>query len=438
MNHPLEYFTYRRQILSCGAVSLEEAVSGVGTPAYVYSEQGFLIPLQQLQEGLRREGVSASVCFAVKANPNLSILKKLVEAGAGLDLVSGGELYQAEKTDVPSERIVFSGVGKTSEEMERAILFRNGQGIHSFNVESFEELIELNAVAKRLNKQVSVAFRFNPDVDAKTHPYISTGLKQNKFGMDRKEIFRIIQWLSSLPQIRVTGLSIHLGSQITSLAPLREGFERLIELVPELEGKLSSPLEFLDLGGGLGVSYKIGKSLSEMTLFNYCKLVGRYFGSNSQIVKKRKRPFRIFMEPGRMLLANAGVLLTKIIYIKKHLKKTFVVVDAGMNDLMRPSLYGSKHEIVPMRKHKTNSIMQCDIVGPVCETSDCFLEGVKLPNSLRAGDCLAILSAGAYGHAMSNSYNCRLRPPEILISGDRLKLIRRRETYEDLSRCEFD
>jgi diaminopimelate decarboxylase len=427
MTQPLQFFGYRNGKLSTDGIPLDEVARLVGTPAYVYSADAFLTPLREIQKGL--ESVDHLVCFAVKANSNVAILKMLADAGAGTDLVSGGELYRAEMARVPGERVVLSGVGKTAAEMERGLQY-GGRGILSFNVESVAELATLSQVAARLGKKASVALRYNPNVDAKTHPYISTGLKKNKFGMDRKEILAVARDVSQYPGISFDGLSIHIGSQLLSLAPLDDAFALTRELVAQLDRLLPTPLSRLDLGGGVGITYKNEKS---PPLKKYCALILKHFGP------KAKLPFRgkLILEPGRTLSGNSGVLLTEVLYRKARATKDFIVVDAAMNDLLRPALYGSYHEIIPVKKPASGAkTRKTDVVGPVCESSDCFGQDRKLPAQLGSGDLLAILSAGAYGFTMASTYNSRPRPAEVLIEGGSVRVIRRRESYEDLVRGE--
>lgn len=424
MTAPLDFFRYRKNELTVDGVSLSEIADRTGTPVYVYTAEGFLKPLKELQKGLGK--IDHLICFAVKANSNISILKLLAEAGAGMDLVSGGELMRAQIAGVSPEKIVFSGVGKTPGEMALAL----ESGIFSFNVESLAELAMLSTVAQELGRTASVALRFNPNVDAKTHPYISTGLKKNKFGIQRAEVLKVARNIENYPGIAFRGLSIHIGSQLTSLAPLNDAFRLSRELVEELNDVLPEPLSFIDLGGGLGITYKNEKSPE---IRKYCELILRHFGPKAKL----SHPLKVVIEPGRTIAGNAGVLLTEVLYRKENAKKDFVVVDAAMNDLMRPALYGSYHEIVPVDgKQARGPRKKTDIVGPVCESSDCFAGDRPLPRTVDSGDLLAILSAGAYGFTMSSNYNTRPRPPEVLVRGGKIEVIRERETYEDLLRRE--
>jgi diaminopimelate decarboxylase len=350
-----------------------------------------------------------------------------------MDLVSGGELYRAQAAGVPGNKIVFSGVGKTPGEIIAALEY-DKMGILSFNVESLPELEMINSIALEMGAVAKVALRFNPDIDAKTHPYISTGLKKNKFGMNRSEILEVARALSAEPDhfagIRLDGISIHIGSQLLSLAPLKASFVKLRELVDELEKILPEPLRAIDLGGGVGITYKNEKPFP---ISKYCALVQQYFGPKAKL----KHPKKILLEPGRMISGNAGALLTSVLYRKERKTKDFLVVDAAMNDLLRPSLYGSYHDIIPVAQGRPREkSRKADVVGPVCETGDCFATDRNLSANLGAGDLLAILSAGAYGFTMSSNYNSRPRPPEVLLEGGKIRLIRDRETYEDLLRGE--
>lgn len=414
MSFPLEYFKYQSGLLSCDGVSLASVVEKVGTPTYVYSADALLSALAAFQRGL--DGLHPMICFAVKSNSNVSILELLSKAGAGMDVVSGGELYRAGIAGVSGERIVFSGVGKTTQEMAAALHYGEN-GIFSFNVESVEELAALNQVALQFGRKARIAFRFNPDVNAKTHPYISTGLKKNKFGLNRLEILKLSKKMKDYPGIDLKGISIHIGSQLTSLAPLAEAFALARSLITELQPLLKSPLEYVDLGGGLGITYK---KENPPSIEDYCKLIRKHLG---------KSGLKILIEPGRIISGNAGVLLTKVLFRKQRGPKDFLIVDAAMNDLMRPSLYGSYHEIVPVRKElQKRALRKTQIVGPVCESADCFGDNRKLSSELEKGDLLAILSAGAYGFSMASNYNTRGRPAEVLIEKGACRIIRRRES----------
>jgi len=421
MSLPTDFFQYKKNTLSVDGVPLAKIAEEVGTPAYVYSAEGFLSPLRELQKGLK--SIDHLVCFAVKANSNLGIIKMLEQAGAGMDLVSGGELYRASVAGVPAKKIVFSGVGKTPGEMANALEYYN-EGILSFNVEAVAELEVLSAVALELGKKAPVSLRYNPDVDAKTHPYISTGLKKNKFGIQRDGIVKIARSIKKFPGIDLRGISIHIGSQLLSLSPLADAFGKMRDLADDLNKMLDQPLSVMDLGGGVGITYKNEKT---PPVQKYIDLILKNFGPRAGL----EHPVKILIEPGRLLSGNSGVLLTEVLYRKANTAKDFLVVDAAMNDLLRPSLYGSYHEIIPVEK-RTGKSKKTDIVGPVCETGDCFASDRPVSEKVVQGDLVAILSAGAYGFTMTSNYNSRPRPPEILVQNGKFRVVRERETYDDL------
>ncbi len=433
MSRPLDFFKYRRGSLYVDGVSLSEIATRVGTPAYVYSAKGFLTPLRELRAGLK--DVDHLICFAAKSCSNISILKLLNKEGAGLDLVSGGELFRAKRAGVPAEKVLFSGVGKTRDELASALRY-GSRGIYSINVESVEELHALQEVARSLSVRARVALRFNPDVNPKTHPYISTGLKKNKFGMTRSEVLHVAAHAEKLPNVRICGISSHIGSQLLSLAPLSDAFARVAQVIREIEPRLREPLEFVDLGGGLGIAYK---DETPPSIKDYCKTILKHFGPGSPIARDRNKPLRILLEPGRALSGNAGVLLTQALYRKHRPGKDFLIVDAAMNDLLRPALYGSHHEVVPLDQKKGRGTrVKTDVVGPVCESGDCLASGRAISKQIQAGDHLAILSAGAYGFSMSSTYNSRPRPAEVLVQDGDFTIIRERETYKDLIRGEHE
>lgn len=431
MNPAAPFFQYQRGTLSSGGVSLPEIASSVGTPVYVYNSEAFLSPLQRLKKGLK--GIDSLICFALKANSNLSVLKLLSETGIGMDVVSGGELYRAKLAGVPAERIIFSGVGKTEGEIASALQM-DGKGIFAFNVESLSELEAVNRVAAMMHRKARVGLRFNPDVNAKTHPYISTGLKKNKFGLQKADILQIVHRIQDYPAIEIKGISIHIGSQLLSLSPLNDAFRKLRELLDEISPRLPTPLEFVDLGGGVGIQYKNEKPPE---IEKYCALIQKHFGSGRN-KSRMGQSLKILIEPGRILAGNSGILLTQVLYRKVGRDKDFLIIDAAMNDLMRPALYGSYHHVVSIRKVRADApVRKTDLVGPVCETADCFGSDRKLPTLLGPGDLLAILSAGAYGFSMAGNYNSRPRPAEVLIANGDFRVIRKRETYEDLIRGEL-
>lgn len=427
-------FSVRDGALYCEDTRLDEIARAVGTPVYVYSTRGFLDPLRALQDGLKEVGVPHLVCFAVKANSNLSVLRLLGQAGAGADLVSGGELYRATQAGIPADRIVFSGVGKTESEI-RAALGAGSQGILAFNVESESELAAIERAARAMNRRAAISLRFNPDVDAKTHPYIATGLKENKFGLSRTALLKLVERFKKSDWISIEGLSIHIGSQILTLRPFEDAFKRTHALLLELNRRLAKPLKFVDLGGGLGVPYGHERPVG---LVQYCKLIQKIFAP-----AKRPRAkdagwdpdFRVLLEPGRFIAAQAGALVTRVIYRKPAPPREFLITDAGMNDLIRPALYQSHHTVARVLERAKASRVKprkFELVGPVCETADFLARRCPLPSDTTEGDLLAILSAGAYGFTMSNQYNSRPRAAEVLVNGSSFKIIRQRETYEDL------
>jgi diaminopimelate decarboxylase len=419
MSYPRDFFSYQNGILTSQGVSLNTVAQSLGTPTYVYSADAFLSNLHELEAGL--QGIDHQICFAMKSNSNLAVIRLLSQAGAGVDVVSGGELFRAQKAGVPHHRIVFSGVGKTVKEMKEGLTYQ-GKGIYSFNIESEPELSTLNQVASELKVIAPVALRFNPDVDPKTHPYISTGIKKNKFGMNRNEILKIIQNLSDFPNIHIKGISIHIGSQLLSISPLEDAFVRLASLVDEIR----HPLEFLDLGGGFGISYGEEKPPE---VRDYCQLIHKIFGANS----KYKGRFKIVLEPGRQISGNSGILLTRVLYRKKRPTQDFLIVDAAMNDLVRPALYGSYHDIIPIDQTLTHGkTKKTSVVGPVCESADFLGKNRMLSVDLKPDDLLAVLSSGAYGFTMSGQYNSRPQVAEVLIQNGKFHLIRKRQTYQDL------
>jgi diaminopimelate decarboxylase len=415
----------------CEEVSLEQIARKFGTPAYVYSRRAIETSLNELRSGLGN--LSHLLCFAVKANGNLSILKLLAQRGCGFDIVSGGELDHLRRIGVVGERIVFSGVGKTREEIREGLLYntdrKSTQGILQFNIESEAELEILLEEAGRTRLKTGripgVSIRVNPDVKAGGHPHISTGLHQHKFGLSWAAARELYLVHRGSKHLRWQGISAHIGSQIVSLEPFRQALNRLAGYLLALR-RDGVNLKYLDFGGGLGVRYTNEQPAARKAY--------------AQMVAGVVRPLgvKLLLEPGRSVIAPAGVLLSRVIYSKHNLKKGFVIIDAAMNDLMRPVLYDAPHpvtKVVQREKSNLNSRKRVDIVGQVCETGDCFLEGWPLGEAA-PGDLLAIWSAGAYGMAQASNYNARCRPAEILVEGRWAKLIRRRETRDDLSRTD--
>ena len=396
-------------------VDLQAVADAHGTPTYVYSRAALTDAYQAFADTLANHpaGKDGLVCFAVKANSNLGVLSLFAQLGSGFDIVSGGELARVLAAGGNPQKVVFSGVGKTEAEMVAAL----NAGILCFNVESASELDRLAAVATRVGKRAPISLRVNPDVDAKTHPYISTGLKENKFGVPITDALALYRHAASLPAIEVTGIDCHIGSQLLDPSPFVEALERILPLVDTLKSE-GIHLHHIDLGGGLGIYYHEGQT--EPVVGDYLRpLLDRLTG----------RGLRVLLEPGRRLVGNAGVLLTKVEFLKHGEDKHFAIVDAAMNDLARPALYEAWHDIVPVAPHNGEASTY-DIVGPVCETGD-FL-GQARPLALQQGDLLAVLSAGAYGMVMSSNYNTRPRAAEILIDDRTTHVVRPRETIESL------
>ena len=415
----MDSFEYRDNKLYCENLPLSEVARQFGTPTYVYSREA--IELAYLAYANALEGRDDMVCFAIKANSNLAVLNLLARLGAGFDVVSQGELERVLKAGGKAQRIVFSGVSKQSVEIRRALEV----GIHCFNIESEAELARIDQVAAQMGKIAPISFRINPNVDAGTHPYISTGLKENKFGIAIDEALRIYQHAASLDNVKITGMDCHIGSQLTEIAPFMDAMDKLLVLIDELKTQGIS-IEHLDLGGGLGVCYT-----DEVP-----PTAGEYIAA--VLEKIGERPLKLIFEPGRSIVANAGVLLTEVEYLKHNESKNFAIVDAAMNDMLRPALYSAYLEIVPLELREAlddNVRMQrYDIVGPVCETGD-FL-GKDRALNIDAGDLLAVCSAGAYGFTMSSNYNTRTRAAEVMVDDNQMFEIRSRECFADLIRGE--
>ncbi len=409
-------FHYSGQDLYCENVPLADIARQAGTPAYVYSSGSILENYRAYDEALQR--LPHTVCYAVKANSSLGILGLLAKAGAGFDIVSGGELYRVIEAGGDPSKVVFSGVGKTSGEVDYAL----ESGIHMFNCESAPELALIDALAARRGVKARFAIRVNPDVDASTHPYISTGLREHKFGIDIADAESVYEGTRDLPNLVAEGVSCHIGSQLMDTNPILEAIDRVLALIARLRGK-GFAIGHIDLGGGLGVAYQPHEQAPEIRGF-IAQALAKLEGSG----------LRVAIEPGRSIVGRAGVLLTRVLYRKHSGGKEFVIVDAAMNDLIRPALYRSHHEIIPLRKSARPEIV-ADVVGPVCETGDFLARGRKMANAA-PGDYLAISTAGAYGFVQSSNYNSRTRAPEILVEGNRFRTIRARETYADLVRGE--
>ncbi|MCK9409270.1 MAG: diaminopimelate decarboxylase [Bacteriovoracaceae bacterium] len=422
----MTHFQFKENQLYCEDTSVTEIVEEFGTPLYLYSRQQLIDNFRSIDRAFA--GVDHTTCYALKANSNLELLKLLVSEGAGADAVSAGEIHLALKAGFHPSKITFAGVGKQDSEIEYALK----HGIFSFNVESTEELAVINEIAGRMNTKARIALRINPDIDASTHPYISTGLKTNKFGIDIAIAVNTFKYAHALPNLHVDGIHTHIGSQILKLDPFVQTAEKVVDLVTELR-KTGITIQHIDFGGGYGVTYKNAVKhpmlpVEEATEADEAPLNNAFIASVLPILKQAG--CKIVIEPGRSIVANTGILITKVLYRKDNGVKKFVIVDAGMNDLIRPSLYQAYHQIVPLTLN--DSILEnVDVVGPVCETGDFFARERTLP-FVQRGDLIAILTAGAYGFAFSSHYNARPALAEVLVNGDKVRVIRERETIEEL------
>ena len=408
---------YKKEELYCEDVPVSKISEKVGTPFYCYSSCHLKRRFNAYDRAFGQK--PHIVCFAVKANSNLAVLNTLARLGAGADIVSGGELFRALRAGIPAERIVYSGVGKTEPEMACAL----GEDILMFNVESIEEMRILADIAGKTGKRARISIRVNPDIDPQTHPYISTGLKKNKFGLSVSQALEAYQEAKESKWLETTGISCHIGSQILETVPFINAFERIKGLLAELSSS-GINLSYIDLGGGLGISY--GQEIPPEPDDYVSAILEEAEGLEQTII----------VEPGRSICGNSGILVTKLLYTKKNSLKTFYIVDAAMNDLGRPSLYDAYHEIRPVSWKSGDGSENVDVVGPICETGD-FLARDRLLPRMSRGDLLAVMSAGAYGFSMSSNYNSRPRASEVMVKGDRFEIIRRRETYEDLIRGEM-
>lgn len=406
-------FSYRDGVLACEDASFPRIAHDHGTPAYVYSRRAIVARFRAYEKAL--SNFPHRICYSVKANSNLAVLRTLAAEGSGFDIVSGGELYRVLAAGGDVRSVVFSGVGKT----EAEIRFALEKGIHSFNCESEFELELISRCSAALSRRALIALRVNPDVDAITHPYISTGLREHKFGIPLSDAEEIYLRAARLPGILPEGVSCHIGSQMLDIDPLLESAEKVIALAGKLRAR-GLPIRHLDLGGGVGVPYRPDERAVSIDEF-IARLLPKLQDSSLTLV----------LEPGRSIVAEAGVLLTRVLLVKQGVEKTFVVVDAAMNDLIRPALYQAYHEIVPIREPSLTDRIRADVVGPVCESGDFLARHRDLP-CVEQGDLLAICNAGAYGFSLASNYNSRPRPCEILVDGDRIQLARRRETYDDL------
>ena len=409
----MDHFNYKNGALAAEDLPISDIAEAVGTPFYCYSTATIERHYQVFAEAL--EGLPATICYAVKANSNLAVIKTLADKGAGADVVSSGELMRALKAGVPAKKIVFSGVGKTRDELAHALK----EDILQINIESEPELHVLNEVAGEMGKKAEVAFRINPDIDAHTHDKISTGRSEDKFGIEWTRIHDVITRASKLPHIKIAGLAIHIGSQLTELQPFRDAFIRLRDIVAILRAD-GHAMTRLDLGGGLGIPYDDARTPSPA---DYGKVVKEVLGDLD---------CDLLFEPGRLIVGNAGILVTKVVYVKEGATRRFLILDAAMNDLMRPSLYDAKHNIVAViEPNEGANLERVDVVGPVCETGDTFATELDLP-AAEAGDLLAIRSAGAYGAVMASTYNSRDLIPEVLVKKGAYSIIRERIAAETM------
>ena len=411
----MDHFLYRGGVLHVEDVPLPEIAAAVGTPAYVYSAATLTRHFRVFDEALA--GLPHLVCYAMKANSNLAVIALLGGLGAGMDVVSGGEYRRARAAGVPGERIVFSGVGKTREEMRLAL----EGGIRQFNVESEPELFALSEVASGMGLRAPIAIRVNPDVDAKTHAKIATGKSENKFGIPIARARAVYAVAAGLPGIEVVGVDVHIGSQLTELAPFENAFRKVGELAEALRGD-GHLIRRLDLGGGLGIPYERTNEAPPLP-FDYGEVIRRTVG---------RLGCEIEIEPGRLIAGNAGVLLSRVVYVKRGEGRDFLILDAAMNDLVRPAMYDAWHDLMPVVEAPAGAdLASFDVVGPVCETGDTFARGRLLP-PVEAGDLMAFRSAGAYGAVMASEYNSRPLVPEVLVSGDQFTVVRARPSFDEM------
>jgi diaminopimelate decarboxylase len=407
MNH----FVYKNDFLFCEDVAITDIVEKVGTPFYCYSHATITRHFRVFQDAFR--DLNHLTCYSVKSNSNLAILKIFALQGGGADIVSGGELFRALKAGISPDKIVFSGVGKTPAEIKFALT----SNICMFNVESEQELQTLNTIAGNMDSKATVALRINPEVEAKTHPYITTGKSENKFGISLDDAVHTYELTRQLKNIDVKGISCHIGSQLTDIDPFLDALQKLKGILRELK-KMAFDIQFLNLGGGLGITYDDEEPPHPI---EYAMALKKILGNDA---------ITLILEPGRVIIGNAGILITRVLYTKSTKHKKFVVVDAGMNDLIRPALYNSFHAIQPVQTIRSEMVV-ADLVGPVCETSDFFAKDREMP-AFQSGDLVAIMSAGAYSFSMASNYNSRPRPAEVMVKGNRFSIIRSQETYDDL------
>lgn len=423
-------FEYKNGKLTCEDVDLAKIAAEAGTPTYVYSSATILDHYRRLDQAFA--DVPHLICYAVKANSNIGILNLLARERSGFDIVSAGELFRVQKAGGKPEQCTFAGVGKTETEIKYALQ----QGILAFNIESESELDYLNHVATATNHRAPISLRINPDVDAGTHKYISTGKSENKFGIAFDRALEVYEAAARLPHIAIRGVQVHIGSQITTVSPFAEAVAKMAPLVRELKRRYG--IEYFSVGGGIGINYDASLASGSREWWQARAATDRLTIDNyaaALLPMLKELDLKIVFEPGRYMVGNAGVLLTRVLYLKQGGRKKFAIVDAGMNDLIRPALYEGYHEIVPLEEATTDTREAIDIVGPVCESGDFFAEDRPLP-PLAEGDLLALMSAGAYGFTMASNYNSRPLPAEVLVSGSEAQVIRQRQTADDLIRGE--
>ncbi len=409
-------FHYKGDELFCEEISIQHIVEQVGTPCYIYSHRTLIRHFHAFDDAF--QDIPHIVAYAMKANSNIAVLRLLAKEGSGADIVSGGELFRALKAGVPSHKIVFAGVGKSSEEIRYAL----ESNILMFNVESSGELLLIDEVAQTMGLRASVALRINPDIDPQTHPYISTGLKKSKFGIAADQALTEFESANKLSHIDVVGVHCHIGSQLTQVTPFVDAIKKILRLIQTLKSQ-GMNIRYMNIGGGLGITYSdetpphpkdLAAAITPLLQTTSCEII---------------------MEPGRSIVGNAGIMVTKVLYNKMGANKQFVIVDAAMNDLLRPSLYEAYHDIQPVLKNESAPVNTVDVVGPICESGDFLAKDRKIPQP-QSGDLLAVMSAGAYGFTMASNYNSRAKTPEVLVKDDTIMVIRQRETYEDLIRGE--
>ena len=411
----MHFFKYKKGELYAEEVPVREIAAKYGTPVYIYSASTLVRHFKAYDEAF--DGKHHIICFALKANSNSAVIRLFAKHGAGADVVSGGELFRALKAGIPAKKIVYAGVGKTADEIRFALKSK----ILMFNVESENELREIDRIAADMKVKASIALRINPDIDPQTHPYISTGLKKHKFGIPIDDALEHYKFAKSLKNIAVVGIHKHIGSQLTKISPFVDALKRILILIDEL-AKSGIRIDFLDIGGGLGITYLDEHPPQPRDLAGHI------------LPLLEGRDVTVVMEPGRSLVGNAGILVTKTLYLKEGEEKNIVIVDAGMNDLMRPSLYNAYHHIQPVVKTRRDTII-ADVVGPICESGDFLAKDREIPK-VNQGEYLAVMSAGAYGFSMSSTYNSRPRVAEVMVNGTKFALVRKRETYADLLRGE--